>query len=226
MVEIGPGAGILTGELVALLKPGRQLRLLEVDDDLIPDLELQYGEKSQLVHTDVLKYSFNEIAEPFGLIGNFPYNISSQILFRALENRDRVPELVGMFQKEVAERIVAKPSTKPYGILSVLIQAYFQVEICIKLKPGAFNPPPKVHSAVIRMERYRASVDGLNERFFFTLVKAAFNQRRKTLRNSIKPYLSNIPPELIPDAILQCRAEELNVEQFIDLSKSIQGYAT
>src|SRR5690606_23504098 len=156
--------------------------------------------------------------QPVCILGNFPYNISTQIVFKVIEDRHLVPEMAGMFQKEVAERICAKEGSKIYGILSVLAQAYYKAEYLFTVDENVFNPPPKVKSGVIRLTRFREKLD-VNERLFFTVVKTAFNQRRKTLRNALKSL--NITEHEIEDNLLNLRAEQLSVEQFIDLTSKI-----
>ncbi len=224
LLEIGPGGGALTQFLVKRLDENRKLSLIEIDTDLIQNLESQYSNSGvSIQNIDFLKADLSAIEMPFGVCGNFPYNISSQILFRVLDYRDSVPEVVGMFQKEVAQRVASAHGSKAYGILSVLVQAYYRVESVFVLKPGAFNPPPKVDSMVIRLQRFRSEIPDLDEKFFFKLVKAAFGQRRKTLRNSIKMFLNDISIDEKLEAILQCRAEQLSVDEFIWLAKEISN---
>src|SRR5690606_24327473 len=169
----------------------------------------------RLINADFIQLNFNDVfSEPFAIIGNFPYNISSQILFKILENRQQVPEVVGMFQKEVAERCVAKPGTKAYGILSVFLQAYYKCEYLFTVKAGVFNPPPKVLSAVIRLSRNETSTLGCDEKLFWQVVKAGFNQRRKTLSNALSGV---IPKEKQDDnEVWNLRAERLSVQDFVD----------
>lgn len=222
LIEIGPGGGVLTKFLVQNVSEKQSLTLVEIDRDLIEGLTKEYLKDGLSIdNIDFLKADLRKIPSPFGVCGNFPYNISSQILFRILEYREHVPEMVGMFQKEVAQRVVAGHGNKTYGILSVLVQAYFKTEVVFTLKPGAFNPPPKVDSMVIRLERFRDSIPDLNEASFFKLVKAAFGQRRKTLRNSLANFLGEKKNDENLDAILRLRAEQLSVEDFIELAKKV-----
>ncbi|MFY0673601.1 MAG: ribosomal RNA small subunit methyltransferase A [Bacteroidia bacterium] len=223
LLEIGPGGGALTQFLASEMSGARKLKLIEVDTDLIDNLKSKFGAKGvEVEHVDFLKADLDSIETDFGVAGNFPYNISSQILFKVLDFKHKVPEVVGMFQKEVSQRVAAPHGSKTYGILSVLVQSYYKVETVFTLKPGAFNPPPKVDSQVIRLERYRTEIEGLNHMFFHKLVKAAFGQRRKTLRNSIKMFLGERKNDDTLDAILRLRPEQLSVEAFIDLTKKLQ----
>ena len=168
-----------------------------------------------------LKLSLNKIFDsPFAIIGNFPYNISSQILFKALENKDLIPEIIGMFQKEVAERVAEPPGSKRYGILSVLLQAFYDIEYLFTVNEDVFDPPPKVKSGVIRLIRNDVKKLSCDEKDFKRVIKMAFNQRRKTLRNSLKQLLGDIDTS---DPIFKERPEQLSVEQFIDLTKRIFG---
>ncbi|MNE13945.1 Ribosomal RNA small subunit methyltransferase A [compost metagenome] len=157
--------------------------------------------------------------DQFAIIGNFPYNISSQIIFKIIDNRDLVPEMVGMFQKEVGERVAAKPGGKEYGILSVLSQAFYKIEYLFTVKPGVFNPPPKVNSGVIRLTRKENTNLGCNEKLFFQVVKAAFNQRRKQLRNALSQFQ---PKGKIDETILELRAEKLTVEDFVKITQLLE----
>ncbi|MGB0429391.1 MAG: 16S rRNA (adenine(1518)-N(6)/adenine(1519)-N(6))-dimethyltransferase RsmA [Bacteroidia bacterium] len=224
LVEIGPGGGALTKFLVQNKTENQDLSLVEIDKDLINNLEGSYAEQGvRVLNVDFLKADLSLLKGAFGVCGNFPYNISSQILFRVLEHKHNVPEVVGMFQKEVAQRVAALHGSKTYGILSVLVQAYYTVESVMVLKPGAFNPPPKVDSMVIRLKRTKSKIDGLNEKKFFKLVKAAFGQRRKTLRNSIKVFVTDKDEHLKTqlEPILQRRAEQLSVDEFIWLTRQL-----
>src|SRR4051812_31552279 len=174
----------------------------------------------RLINDDFLEMDFqNVFKEPFGIIGNFPYNISSQILFKVLDNRQQVVEVVGMFQKEVAERCAAKPGSKEYGILSVFLQAYYKVEYLFIVKAGVFNPPPKVLSAVIRLTRNETTELNCDEKLFWQVVKAGFNQRRKTLRNAVSSLINK--EKMTNEPLLDLRAERLSVEDFIDLTNKI-----
>lgn len=221
LIEVGPGEGMLTEALLERRGDAQKLKLVEVDGDLIPTLQKRFATQGvEVVHADFLQAQLGH--ENFGLVGNFPYNISSQIVFKMLDLRAQIPEMVGMFQKEVAQRIVAAPGSKVYGILSVLAGAYYQRAMCFSLKPGAFHPPPKVDSSVIRLHRERSSIAALDERMLFTLVKAAFGQRRKTLRNSLKPWLTPEKRESLDANLLQLRPEQLSVDTFVQLSKALQ----
>jgi 16S rRNA (adenine1518-N6/adenine1519-N6)-dimethyltransferase len=213
LLEVGPGGGALTKYLLEL--PGIEFKAVELDDEKVLYLEHHYPAiKGKIIHNSIL-----DIPLPFDgqftLVGNFPYNISSQILFRVLEWKAQVPVMIGMFQKEVAERVVAKPGNKIYGILSVLIQAYYEVEYLFDVPPASFDPPPKVMSGVIRLRRKAEPVVVKSERSFFVLVKAAFNQRRKMLRNPLKGLFD---AEVLQDELFTKRAEQLSIEQFAALT--------
>jgi len=224
LLEIGPGGGILTQFLSAQCSDEKHLTLVEIDEDLIENLIGQFASGYvDVKNIDFLKFDLNKFESPFGVIGNFPYNISSQILFKVLEHRQAVCEVVGMFQKEVAQRVLASHGNKTYGILSVLIQAYYKVEPVFALKPGAFNPPPKVDSMVIRLEKYRDSIEGVDDADFMKMVKAAFGQRRKTLRNALANYLTGKSAYAGLDSILRSRAEQLSPAEFIDLNRQLNG---
>lgn len=219
VLEIGPGMGVLTKYL--LEKP-IETYVIEIDTESVTYLNAHYPKlHGKIISEDFLKYNITKdfADEPFAIIGNFPYNISTQIVFRTLELRDRIPEFSGMFQKEVAERICEKKGSKTYGILSVLVQAFYEAEYLFTVSEHVFNPPPKVKSGVLRLirkENYHLPVD---EKLFFAVVKMAFNQRRKTLRNSLKTY--NLSENLKEDTIFDLRPEQLSVEQFIDLTQKI-----
>ena len=196
---------------------------MEIDKESIDYLKAHYLNLSdRIISQDFLKMDLNSYfkGEPFAVIGNFPYNISTQIVFKALENRHLIPEFSGMFQKEVAKRIAEKKGSKVYGILSVLVQAFYDVDYLFTVPPSVFNPPPKVDSGVIRFtrkENYRLPV---NEALFFRVVKTAFNQRRKTLRNSLKTM--NLSDKLREDSIFVLRPEQLSVQEFISLTSKIE----
>jgi 16S rRNA (adenine1518-N6/adenine1519-N6)-dimethyltransferase len=181
--------------------------------------------KGKIISKDFLKYNINETFEgkQFGIIGNFPYNISTQIVFRTLEYRNQIPEFAGMFQKEVAERICEKKGTKAYGILSVLVQAFYHADYLFTVDEHVFNPPPKVKSGVLRLRRKVDFSLPCGEKLFFTVVKTAFQQRRKTLRNSLKTL--NLSDNLREDTIFDLRPEQLNVQQFIELTQKIEADA-
>jgi len=223
VLEIGPGTGVLTKYL--LEENGHDTWFIEVDRESAAYLPKKFpGIEQKLIHADFLDYALSSFPvpgraeEPLTIIGNFPYNISSQILFRALENRNRVRIVVGMFQKEVADRITEGPGSKTYGILSVLVQAFYDVEYLFTVNPTVFIPPPKVKSAVIRLKRNARESLGCDEQLFIRLVKTAFNQRRKTLHNALKPITADIHDEAgLP--FLTKRAEQLSVEDFIILTR-------
>ena len=219
VLEVGPGMGILSDYL--LQKEEYETSLIDVDLESFQYLEKKYpllGDR--LINGDFLKLDFKDVFPgPFGIIGNFPYNISSQILFKILENRDQVVEVVGMFQKEVAQRCAEKPGSKEYGILSVFLQAYYEVEYLFTVKAGVFNPPPKVLSAVIRLTRNRVEQLECDEKLFWLVVKAGFNQRRKTLRNALSSLINK--DEMGNDPMLDLRAERLSVADFVHLTKMI-----
>jgi 16S rRNA (adenine1518-N6/adenine1519-N6)-dimethyltransferase len=219
ILEIGPGMGVLTKYL--LEKPITTF-VIEIDTDSVTYLQNHYPKlDGKIISKDFLKYNLSEVlgTEPFAIIGNFPYNISTQIVFKTLELRHQIPEFSGMFQKEVAERICEKKGTKAYGILSVLTQAFYEAQYLFTVSEHVFTPPPKVKSGVLRLKRKENFQLPCDEKLFFTVVKTAFNQRRKTLRNSLKTYqLTDILKE---DSIFDLRPEQLSVEQFIDLTQKI-----
>ena len=222
-LEIGPGMGVLTKYL--LEKP-TETYVIEIDTESVTYLDTHYPKlHGKIISKDFLKYNINEVFEgkPFAIIGNFPYNISSQIVFKCLELRQQVPEFSGMFQKEVAERICEKKGTKTYGILSVLVQAFYEAEYLFTVSPDVFNPPPKVNSGVLRLRRKENFTLPCNEKLFFSVVKTGFQQRRKTLRNSLKSF--NLSDNLKEDTIFDLRPEQLNVEQFIELTQKIEANA-
>lgn len=219
VVEIGPGTGVLTEFLLE-----REIRFLpvEVDPESVAHLIKRWpGLSEQIIHQDFLKLRIEEqVGGPFHVIGNFPYNISSQILFRLLEHRQQVLSVVCMVQKEVAERIASPPGSREYGILSVLLQAYFDIELLFTVKPGSFFPPPKVTSGVIRLTRNRTTTLPCNEKLFFRVVKNLFNQRRKMIRNSIKSILLNLDSD---SELLAKRPEQLGVPEFIELTRWVES---
>ena len=217
ILEIGPGMGILTQYLINK-KP--ETFFIEIDKDSIMYLDKMYPKiKNSIIHDDFLKVSLDQFKTPIGLIGNFPYNISSQILFKLIENRKNIEELVGMFQLEVANRVCASPGSKTYGILSVLVQAFYVTEFLFDLNPSHFNPPPKVNSGVIRLTKKDDQDLDCDEKLFFKIVKTSFQQRRKTLRNSLKTF--NLPVNIKEDAIFEKRPETLSVNDFILLTNII-----
>ncbi len=223
VLEVGPGMGILSDFL--LQKKELETFLIDLDVESFEFLKKKYpdlGEK--LINGDFLELNFKDyFAAQFGIIGNFPYNISSQILFKVLDNRDLVVEVVGMFQKEVAERCAAKPGSKEYGILSVFLQAYYKVEYLFTVKAGVFNPPPKVLSAVIRLTRNSIEILDCDESLFWKVVKAGFNQRRKTLRNALSALINKEKLGAVP--ALDLRAERLSVNDFVRLTNLISATA-
>ncbi len=215
LIEIGPGTGALTEFLVD--KKNVDLYLMDVDVESITYLNENYKDKvKSILHKDFLHFPLEEISEgeKVGVIGNFPYNISTQILFRVLDYKDTVTEVVGMFQKEVAKRIAEKEGTKDYGIISVLLQAYYDIEYLFTVDEHVFIPPPKVKSGVIRMKRNQVKKLACDEVLFKQIVKATFNQRRKMIRNSIKPF----NPKNLDHPFFTKRPEQLSVAQFIELT--------
>ncbi|ALO14726.1 16S rRNA (adenine(1518)-N(6)/adenine(1519)-N(6))-dimethyltransferase RsmA [Salinivirga cyanobacteriivorans] len=211
VLEIGPGKGKLTQFLLKRFPD--LLKVIEVDDESVEYLAANFPDlHERVIAGDFLKTDFStHFANRFDVVGNFPYNISSQILFKMLEHRDEIHQLVGMFQKEVADRVVAAPGSKTYGILSVLVQAFYKVEYLFTVQPGSFFPPPKVKSGVIRLKRNNRERLNCDEKVYFKVVKLAFNQRRKTLRNSLK---SVINPEISGKEIFNMRPEQLRPEDF------------
>ncbi|PXY00803.1 16S rRNA (adenine(1518)-N(6)/adenine(1519)-N(6))-dimethyltransferase [Marinifilum breve] len=219
VLEIGPGMGVLTQYL--LQDDKFETHVVEIDTESVAYLKENYPNLSdRIIGEDFLKYDLSKIFnESFAVIGNFPYNISSQIFFKILEHRDQVPEVVGMIQKEVAERMSAVPGNKTYGILSVLMQAFYDIEYLFTVSEKVFDPPPKVKSAVIRMARNTTSNLECDEKLFFRVVKTGFNQRRKTLRNSLKSILGE---HKLDDELMAKRPEQLSIEQFVYLTNKIQ----
>ena len=221
VLEVGPGMGILSDFL--LQKKEFETFLIDLDTESFEFLNKKYPDLgSRLINGDFLELDFREVfAGQFGIIGDFPYNISSQILFKVLENRDQVAEVVGMFQKEVAERCTARPGSKEYGILSVFLQAWYKVEYLFTVKAGVFNPPPKVLSAVIRLTRNDVGALDCDEKLFWQVVKTAFNQRRKTLRNALSSLI--VREKMTGEPLLDLRAERLSVEDFVRLTNLISA---
>ena len=217
--EIGPGTGILTRSLLER-ENLEALTLIEIDSESVTYLKSHFHDpRLRILEADFLKSPMGEIMEgPFALIGNFPYNISSQIFFKVLENRFQISEVVGMIQKEVAERIAAPPGNKTYGILSVLLQAWYDIEYCFTVNENVFFPPPKVKSAVIRLRRNNTSKLDCDENLFFKVVKAGFGQRRKTLRNAVKQLSGNLNQD---HPLLSRRAEQLSVDDFVELTRFV-----
>lgn len=221
VLEIGPGMGVLTKYLI---KKPLEVYAMDVDSESITYLRENYPNKNlHIIEDDFLKCDLKTLfgEAPFAITGNFPYNISTQIVFKMLEWREQIPEFTGMFQKEVAQRICEKPGSKTYGILSVLVQAFYEAEYLFTVKPGVFNPPPKVDSGVLRLRRKPDLNLGCDEKLFFKVVKTAFQQRRKTLRNSLKTlHLSEKHKE---DAIFALRPEQLSVPDFITLTQKLDS---
>lgn len=221
VLEVGPGMGVLTQFLITKERP---LKVVEVDFESVAYLRINYPQlENDIIEDDFLKMHLDKLFDggAFVLTGNYPYNISSQIFFKMLEYKDLIPCCTGMIQKEVAERIASKPGNKSYGILSILIQAWYNVEYLLTVSEHVFNPPPKVKSAVIRMTRNEKQELGCDEKLFKQVVKTTFNQRRKTLRNSIKPILGKECP-LTNDELFNKRPEQLSVEDFIKLTNDVQ----
>lgn len=220
VLEIGPGMGILTNYL---LSKEIELVAMDLDTESISFLEANYlNDNLKLLEADFLKCDLHDIfgQEPFGITGNFPYNISTQIVFKTLEYKEQIPEFTGMFQKEVAQRICAKEGSKIYGILSVLTQAFYDAEYLFTVPPSVFDPPPKVDSGVLRLSRKADYSLECEEKMLYRVVKTAFQQRRKTLRNSLKSF--NLSDKLKEDTIFGKRPEQLPVAQFIALTKKIE----
>jgi 16S rRNA (adenine1518-N6/adenine1519-N6)-dimethyltransferase len=223
VVEVGPGKGMLTQYL---LEKELELIAVEADRDMVSYLQKHYPQlKGHLVNADFLKTDLDALlkGQPFGLIGNFPYNISSQILFKMLSHRSVIPELVGMFQREVAERVIAPPGNKTYGVISVMVQAYYTGEYLFTVKKGNFSPPPKVQSAVIRLVRNDVEKLDCDEKIFRRVVKQAFSQRRKMLRNTMKTFLKG--NDLLKDAFFDQRPERLSVQDFVMLAQQVEAHS-
>ena len=219
VLEVGPGMGVLTQFLIPL---DAETFVIEIDKESVSYLKKHYPElDNHLIEGDFLKLPLQEIfKEPIAIIGNFPYNISSQILFKAIDHKDLIPEIVGMFQKEVAERVVSPPGSKKYGIISVLLQCYYNVEYLFTVDETVFDPPPKVKSAVIRLKRNDRDKLDCDEKKFIQVVKTAFGQRRKTLRNALKNL--NLVDENTASQYLSLRAEQLSVEDFMNLTSCFE----
>lgn len=222
VLEVGPGMGVLTR---FLLDKGHDLTVVELDPESVEYLQEHFPElRDRIVAKDFLKLDLARLYEgPFCIIGNYPYNISSQIFFKVLDYKDRIPCCSGMIQKEVAERMAAPPGSKTYGILSVLLQAWYDIEYLFTVPEHVFNPPPKVKSAVIRMTRNQVEQLGCNELLFKQIVKTAFNQRRKTMRNSLRSLVGK-ECEVLSDPIFDERPERLSVERFIALTNLLESY--
>lgn len=221
VLEIGPGMGVLTKYL---LEKDITTHVIEIDTESVDYLKNNYLNLADRIYEkDFLKYDLTEVFSdrPFAVIGNFPYNISSQIVFKTLEMRDQIPEFSGMFQKEVAKRICSKEGSKIYGILSVLTQAFYDAEYLFTVPPSVFNPPPKVDSGVLLLKRKENYTLPCDEALFFKVVKTGFQQRRKTLRNSLKTF--NLSDNLKANTIFGQRPEQLSVSQFIELTSLIEN---
>ena len=220
ILEVGPGMGVLTQ---FIMQKNRPVKVVELDYESVAYLRENFPAlEDNIIEDDFLKLNLEKLfdGKPFVLTGNYPYNISSQIFFKMLDYKDLIPCCTGMIQKEVAERIAAGPGSKTYGILSILIQAWYKVEYLFTVHEHVFNPPPKVKSAVIRMTRNETTSLGCDERLFKQIVKTTFNQRRKTLRNSIKPILGKDHP-LCADELFNKRPEQLSVADFIGLTNRV-----
>jgi 16S rRNA (adenine1518-N6/adenine1519-N6)-dimethyltransferase len=216
VLEIGPGKGVLTKYLAAM---DIHLKVVEADQDMVQYLVAKnIVHSDQILFLDFLKLNLSKVfdGQPFYLIGNYPYNISSQILIKMINHKELVPEMVGMFQKEVADRVIAPPGSKTYGVISVLVQAYYTGQLLIDVAPGNFAPPPKVQSGVIRLMRKENYHLPCDERFFRTVVKTAFNQRRKMMRNTLKPLAGD--PAILEDPFFTRRPEQLSVEEFVTVT--------
>ena len=222
VLEVGPGTGVLTE---FLLENRRELTVIEIDRESVAYLKEHYPTlNGKILEQDFLRMDFaNHFDTPFCIIGNYPYHISSQIFFKVLDNKDSVPCCSGMIQKEVAERMVASPGSKTYGILTVLLQAWYDIEYLFTVSEQAFIPPPKVKSAVIRLTRNKRKRLNCNEKLFKMVVKTGFNQRRKMLRNSVKSLLSGEDP-LPDDPMLMKRPEQLSIEQFEELTNLLEPF--
>ena len=216
VLEVGPGMGVLTKYL--LQDASLETSVIDIDTESIAWLEQHFSQlHGRIISADFLEYDFNkQFSEPFAIIGNFPYNISTQILFKVLGHRNQVPEVVGMFQKEVAQRLASKPGNKTYGILSVLLQAWYDIDYLFTVNEQVFQPPPKVKSAVIRLRRNATQQLGCDEELFVKVVKTAFNQRRKTLRNALRSMITD--DNVLSHPFFALRAERLSVKDFTELT--------
>lgn len=219
VIEIGPGMGVLTKYLIT--RSNTELHVVEIDHESVAYLHNHYP-TLDVIEGDFLELDLNTLFhDSFAIIGNFPYNISSQILFKVFDYRDHVSEVVGMFQKEVAERVAAGPGSKTYGILSVLLSAFYKTEYLFTVNENVFSPPPKVKSAVIRLIRNNVAILDCDEKLFVQVVKAGFNQRRKTLRNALRQLGMSL--EGVPEEMLAKRAEQLSTDDFIIITKVIES---
>lgn len=222
VLEVGPGRGALTQYL---LEKQCDLKVVELDRDMIPILAKSFAQlENRILEVDFLKLDLVEVfdGQAFNLIGNYPYNISSQIVFKMIDHRDLIPQMVGMFQKEVAQRIVATPTSKAYGVISVLTQAYYDGEYLFDVGNENFDPPPKVQSGVIRLTRKTLAHDIPNPKLFKSIVKTAFSQRRKMLRNTMKSFLKG--SDILEDQFFQQRPERVSVEKFLWLTDIIEKH--
>jgi 16S rRNA (adenine1518-N6/adenine1519-N6)-dimethyltransferase len=222
VLEIGPGKGFLTKYLHS--QP-IHLKMVEADVDMIRFLEKSFPDlKDNIIFLDFLKLKIEKVFDgnPFHIIGNFPYNISSQILIKMINHHELVPEMVGMFQKEVADRVIAPPGSKTYGVISVLVQAFYTGELLFYVGPENFNPPPKVNSAVIRLVRKTDTTLGCNEKLFRNIVKSTFNQRRKMLRNTLKTFVQD--ESILGNPYFNQRPEQLSVADFVYIVNMVEPY--
>ena len=220
VLEVGPGMGVLTQYIIP---NEREFKVVEIDFDSVPYLHEHFPQLGDnIIEGDFLKMNLHDVFDgrPFVLTGNYPYNISSQIFFKMVENRDLIPCCTGMIQKEVAERMAAKPGTKSYGVLSVLIQAWYDVEYLFTVDENVFNPPPKVKSAVIRLTRNGKAELGCDEKLFRRIVKTVFTMRRKMMRNGMKQILGKDSP-MLADPLFTNRPEQLSVQEYIDLTNKV-----
>lgn len=220
VLEVGPGMGVLTQYIIP---KEREFKVVEIDFDSVPYLHEHFPQLGDnIIEGDFLKMNLHDVFDgrPFVLTGNYPYNISSQIFFKMVENRDLIPCCTGMIQKEVAERMAAKPGTKSYGVLSVLIQAWYDVEYLFTVDENVFNPPPKVKSAVVRLTRNSKAELGCDEKLFRRIVKTVFTMRRKMMRNGMKQILGKDSP-MLADPLFTNRPEQLSVQEYIDLTNKV-----
>jgi 16S rRNA (adenine1518-N6/adenine1519-N6)-dimethyltransferase len=218
LLEVGPGAGALTKDLLQI--SGIDIKAVELDEEKVEYLQKKYPALvGKLIHKSFLDID-KPFEGPFTVIGNFPYNISTQILFKILDWKDEVPVVIGMFQKEVAQRAASVPGSKVYGVLSALLQPYYDIEYLFDVPPASFTPAPKVMSGVIRLTRKTTALDFKSERAYWVLVKTAFNQRRKTMRNAVK---SLFPADVLQDDLFNRRAETLSIEEFAALTYRMQS---
>lgn len=223
VLEVGPGMGVLTRFLIP---KGRELKVVEIDDESVSWLRDNYPElEDSIIEDDFLKMHLDRLFDgrPFVLTGNYPYHISSQIFFKMLDNRDRIPGCTGMIQREVAQRLAAAPGSKTYGVLSIFVQAWYDVDYLFTVSENVFNPPPKVKSAVISMRRNDTTHLGCDEVLFRRIVKTTFSQRRKTLRNGIKSIVGTDCP-LLKEPLFDKRPEQLSVAEFVRLTSDVQTY--